>query len=115
MGSGSGAACCWKPCAVMPRTANEQSTSTASPANTRFISVLLLEIDFGERGGGRRHFEVRGLLEPVHLRRHVAGKAPRRGVVFLDPLVVAHARDRQPVLGAGELVHQAVELFVGLE
>ena len=54
-------------------------------------------------------------LKPNIFAVTLAGKLPARGVVLLHALVVAHALDREAVLGAGELVHQAVELLVGLQ
>ena len=51
-------------------------------------------------------------LKPNTFAVRFAGKLPPRGVVLLHALVVAHAFDRDPVLGARQLVHQPVELFV---
>ena len=42
-----------------------------------------------------------------------AGNLPARRVVLLDALVVAHALDGDAILGAGQFVHQTVELLVG--
>src|SRR5947209_17203473 len=95
----AGGAGCWKPCASMPR-APIAHTPSASRENRRFIAPLLfLEVDLRDGRGRRRRLEVGILLEAEHLGGDVAGEAPCRGVVFLDALVVAHARDRQPVLG----------------
>src|SRR5690349_22877514 len=81
----------------------------------RSLRRLLPEVDLG--GGLRRgrRFVVRILLEAEDLRRDVAREAAPRRVVFLDFLVVAHARDAEAILRAGEFVHQAVELLVGFE
>ena len=44
-----------------------------------------------------------------------AGKLPARRVVFLDALVVPHPFDGDAVFGAGQLVHQPIELLVRAE
>src|SRR5204863_6883056 len=76
---------------------------------------LSAEIDLGHllRLGWRLEEGV--FLEAEHLRRHVGGELPARRVVLLHTLVVAHALDGEAILRAGQLVYQAVELFVGLE
>jgi len=54
-------------------------------------------------------------LNPNTFAVRLAGKLLRRGVVFLDPLVVTLPLHGDAILRAGELVHQAVELSVRLE
>ena len=58
-----------------------------------------LEVHFRRLGGFRRRLEERIFLETKDLRRQVRGKLLRRGVVFLNALVVAHPFHGDPVLG----------------
>src|SRR6185503_13890961 len=57
----------------------------------------------------RRRVEERIFLEPEEAGGDVRRELAARRVVVLHALVVAHALDRDAVLGPGELVHQAVE------
>src|SRR5580765_7317713 len=117
----------------MPRTANALSPAATSPTprrsavgrivtpfsllsrNDRRILPLLLEVHFGRRLRRRRRLEVGIFLEAEHLRGDVRRELAALRVVFLQPLVVAHARDREAILRALEGVRQPVELLVGLE
>src|SRR5215217_1315889 len=105
----------------MPRTPNAHRPAAIRPApkrdqpgRSRYVTLcsLLLEVDLRRRlrRGGR--FVIGVFLEAEDLRGHVARESPAGRVVFLDPLVVAAARNREPILGTGELVHQPVELLV---
>src|SRR5436190_17481650 len=86
--------------------------SSRSQGSRALPSVLRLEIDLRYLLRFGRRLEERIFLEAEHLRRQVGRKLPPRGVVVLHALVVAHALDGDAVFRSGELVHQAVELFV---
>src|SRR6185436_1814611 len=73
------------------------------------------EGDLRNRLGLRRRLEEWIFLEAEHLRRDVRRELPARRVVVLHLLVVAHPLDRDAVFGAGELVHQTIELLVRAE
>src|SRR5262249_61700981 len=73
------------------------------------------ELDLRRFLGRRRRLEELIFLEAEQARRDVRGKLPARRVVGLHRLVVAHPLDGDPVLRAGELVHQTVERVVRLE
>src|SRR5205814_3855819 len=102
------------PCASMPRAPSAHTLTATNARTTRFIEPLLFlaEIDLRDRRRRRRRIEVRALFEAEHLGGHVAGEPARRGVVFLDALVVAHPRDGEAVLSAREVCHHTVELLV---
>src|SRR5580765_6293817 len=76
---------------------------------------LLAEVDLGNLLGFGRHLEEWIFLEAEHLRRQIGGELATRRVVLLHLFVIAHAFDRETVLGTGELVHQAIELLVRLQ
>jgi hypothetical protein len=81
--------------------------------------MLLVRMSATPTGDGFRArfgLEVFLLLrEAADLRPPRAGDAAHVGVVLLDGFVVALALDGQPVLGARQLVHQPLEVGVGLE
>src|SRR3954465_7395283 len=87
--------------------------TAAAPRGSRHLR--LAEADLRGDLGLRRCLEEGIFLEAEHLRRQVRRELTARRVVGLDGFVVAHALDGDAVLGAGELVHQPVELFVRLE
>src|SRR5688572_4607576 len=71
---------------------------TRGAANRRSSWCLGSEVYLRHGLRFSRRVEQRVLLEAEDRRRHVGGESPALGVVRLDPLVVAHALDRQPVL-----------------
>src|SRR5688572_20903007 len=80
-------------------------------------SYLLLcgwpaEVDARDALRFRRRVEHGVFVEAEDPRRDVGRELPARGVVLLHALVVPHPLDREPVLGARELVHQPVERLV---
>src|SRR5204863_9028293 len=79
---------------------------------TPTVRSRLSEIDLRHLLGLRGRLEERIFLEAERLRSQVGGKLAARRVIALHRLVVAHALDGDPVLRAGELVHQPVELLV---
>src|SRR5688572_14106634 len=89
------------------------SGTTSSTASLR--SDGFLEIDFRDLFGFFGHFVEGVFLEAKNFRRDVRGELLGGRVVLLHALVVSHAFHRNPVLGARELVHQPVELFIRFE
>src|SRR5690242_14013810 len=79
------------------------------------IARSLLERNLGHGFGAAFRLEVLLGPEAADLRPPGAGDALDVAVVLLDGVVVALALHREPVLGARELVHQALEVAVGLE
>src|SRR5207237_10717652 len=79
------------------------------------IAYPLLEGDLGNRARPAFRLEVFLRREAADLRPPRPGDAPDVRVVLLDRVVVALALDRQAVLRARQLVHQALVGGVGLQ
>src|SRR5437773_8116288 len=62
---------------------------------------LLAEVDLRDLLRFGRHLEEWIFLEAEHFRRQIGGELATRRVVLLHLFVVAHALDREAVLGAG--------------
>ena len=135
-GGAAGATGAWNPWACMPAHAEraqdgrrqsraEAQTRRSLDCTRRLLArqdllpragvYYFLKSTFGaacaDGGASKYGYSLKPNILAVRLR----GELAARRVVVLHPLVVAHARDGQAVLGARELVHQAVELLVGLE
>src|SRR5215470_10898523 len=92
------------------RSAGATGRGTASPARHP-----PLELHLGGFLAARRRLEVGFLLEAADGRDQAAREQPDPGVVVAHRLAVAHALDRDAVLGALELALERQEILVGFE
>src|SRR5712691_6744830 len=103
--------------AAAPGPARKASSSSAGAMrrSTRAPPRRPLELHLGGFLGARSGLEVGLLLEPAQRGHHAAGKESQPGIVVAHRLAVAHALDRDAVLGALQLALERQEVLVGLE
>src|SRR5262245_54498461 len=93
------------------------SRSHGSRTRGSMVDLLrrLREVDLRRLASVRRRFVERIVLEAEQLGGQIARELPARRVVLLHRFVVALPGHGKTVLSTRELVHQAVELLVGLQ
>src|SRR5436309_7976595 len=100
---------------VLPNYSRRRPFQIRAPRKSRGCLGTSPEVDPRHLLRLLRRLEVLLRVEAERLGVEHGREALDEGVVGADGVVVAHALDRDPVLGAGQLVGEAGELLVRLE
>src|SRR2546428_1185646 len=96
-----------KRCGVLPKYSRRRPNQTRTPRKSMGCLRMTPEVDPRHLLRLLRRLEVLLRVEAERLGVEQGREALDEGVVGADGVVVAHALDRDPVLGAGQLVGEA--------